>query len=287
MFGKPMRNALIIGGGPAGLTAAYELLKHSDIKPIIVEEARQAGGLSKTIVYQGNRIDIGGHRFFSKSDKIMDWWQTILPPAGFPARDDLKLDRHIPLFPNGPDPEKDDLVMLVRHRLSRILYERKLYPYPLNFNFKVIHNLGVFRTIHVGLGYLTASLQQIQPELTLEDFLLNRFGKPLYEMFFKDYTKKVWGKGCEEIEASWGHQRIKGLSIKKIIQDAVKPKTPNISQKQVETTLINYFLYPKYGPGQLWEEVAKKIRDKGGKVFHSHRVERIFYDENRVQASSA
>ena len=99
-----MKNVLIIGGGPAGLTAAYELLKHGDFKPTVIEEAPQPGGISKTIVYKGNRMDIGGHRFFSKSDKIMDWWQTILPPAGFPASDDIKLDRHLPLFPNGPNP---------------------------------------------------------------------------------------------------------------------------------------------------------------------------------------
>ena len=229
-------------------------------------------------------MDIGGHRFFSKSDKIMNWWQTILPPAGFPSRDDLKLDRQIPLFPNGPDPEKEDKVMLIRHRLSRILYERKFYPYPLNFNPKVINNLGFYRTTHVGIGYLAASLKQIRPELTLEDFLINRFGKPLYEMFFKDYTKKVWGKGCEEIEASWGHQRIKGLSIKKLIQDAIKPKARDLSQKHVETTLINYFLYPKYGPGQLWEEVVNKIRDKGGDVLFSNRAETIFHEDRVVKA---
>jgi len=278
-----MKKVLIIGGGPAGLTAAYELLKHGDFKPTVIEEASQPGGISKTIVYKGNRMDIGGHRFFSKSDKIMNWWQTILPPAGFPACDDIKLNRHIPLFPNGPDPEREDKVMLIRHRLSRILYGRKFYPYPLNFDPKVINNLGFSRTFHFGMGYLAASFKQIRPELTLEDFLINRFGRPLYEMFFKDYTKKVWGKGCEDIEASWGHQRIKGLSMKKIIKEAIRPTACDLSQKQVETTLINYFLYPKYGPGQLWEEVVNKIRDNGGDILFSNRAEIIFHEDRIVK----
>lgn len=279
-----MKDVLIIGGGPAGLTAAYELLKHGDFKPTVIEEAIQPGGISKTIVYRDNRMDIGGHRFFSKSDKIMNWWQNILPPAGFPACDDIKLDRHIPLFPNGPNPQREDKVMLIRHRLSRILYERKFYPYPLNFDPQVINNLGFYRTIQVGLGYLAANIKQIRPERTLEDFLINRFGRPLYEMFFKDYTKKVWGRGCEDIEASWGHQRIKGLSIQKLVKEAIKPKVQNISQKQVETTLINYFFYPKYGPGQLWEEVVNKIREKGGEVLFTTRGEKIFHENKMVKA---
>jgi protoporphyrinogen oxidase len=280
-----MRKVVIIGAGPAGLTAAHEILEHSsDIKPIIIEEAPQPGGLSKTVLYKGNRMDIGGHRFFSKSDKVMKWWQNVLPPAGFPARDDLKVGRYVPLFSNGPDPEKEDKVMLIRHRLSRILYERKFYPYPLSFDPQVVTNLGFCRTFLMGYGYLMASLKQIRPELTLEDFLVNRFGRPLYEMFFRDYTKKVWGKGCEEIEASWGHQRVKGLSMKKVLLQLAKPTDRNLLQKEVETTLINYFLYPKYGPGQLWEEVGRKVRDKGGVVVFSSRAERIFWEGKQVKA---
>ncbi|HDD44116.1 MAG TPA: NAD(P)/FAD-dependent oxidoreductase [Candidatus Desulfofervidus auxilii] len=277
-----MKKAVIIGAGPAGLTAALELLKTTEIIPLVFETDSQVGGISKTISYKDYRMDIGGHRFFSKSKQIIDWWFKILPPAGAPAKDDIEFGRQIPLFANGPDPEKEDKVMLVRKRLSHIFYENKLFPYPLNFSLKVIKNLGFFKILDIITGYIYTFLFPKKPEISLEDFFINRFGRPLYEMFFKDYTYKVWGKNCSEIDALWGRQRIKGLNVKKALIHALKSNKKNIFQKKVETTLINYFLYPKYGPGQLWEEVTKRIKQKGGKVYTHHKIEKIFWEGNKI-----
>ena len=248
--------AIIIGAGPAGLTASYELLKNTNIKPIILEATCDIGGISKTINYKGNRIDIGGHRFFSKSDRIMKWWQNILP--------------------QGVDPEKNDKVMLVRNRLSRILYLRKFFDYPISLSFKTLSNLGIVRTIKIVFSYIKIIIFPIKHEKSLEDFFINRFGVELYKTFFKDYTKKVWGVSCSQIESDWGAQRIKGISISKIIIHAVKSffgkKDESINQKGTETSLIGKFLYPKYGPGQLWEEVANKIKEKNGKILFNSKL---------------
>ena len=268
--------ALIIGAGPAGLTAALELLRKTDILPIVIEAENQPGGISKTLYYKGYRMDIGGHRFFSKSDKIMSWWTDILPLASCPARDDKRFGRKLPLSPNGPDPEYDDKVMLIRKRLSRILHNRTFFPYPLQPRFEIIRNLGYAKTAKIGLDYLRAAIFPIRPEKTLEDFLINRFGKELFVKFFKDYTEKVWGRTCAEIDASWGIQRIKGLSIASAVRHVFKEKEKDICQKDIETSLINFFLYPKYGPGQLWEEVTEKVEELGGVVIYGHRVEKLF-----------
>ncbi len=248
--------AIIIGAGPAGLTASYELLKNTNINPIILEATSDIGGISKTVNYKGNRIDIGGHRFFSKSDRIMKWWQNILP--------------------QGVDPEKNDKVMLVRSRLSRILYLRKFFDYPVSLSFKTLSNLGIVGTIKIVFSYIKIIIFPIKHEKSLEDFFINRFGAELYKTFFKDYTKKVWGVSCSQIEADWGAQRIKGISISKIIIHAVKSffgkKDESINQKGTETSLIEKFLYPKYGPGQLWEEVANKIKEKNGKILFNSEL---------------
>ncbi len=281
-----MRRAVIIGAGPAGLTAAWELLRKSDVVPLVFESEGQPGGISKTIVVNGFRMDIGGHRFFSKSEKVMKWWYEILPPAGAPAKDDIVLKRDVPVFPDGPDPEKVDEVMLIRKRLSRILFERKFYPYPLSLSLQVFKNLGVVRTTKAGVDYVLSSIFPRNPEESLEDFLINRFGKTLYELFFRDYTYKVWGKSCEEIDASWGRQRIKGLSLKKVLVSAltsILKKEEDISQRGKETSLIDYFLYPKFGPGQLWEEVAKKIEERGGKVIYNSVVQGIVWEGSKVK----
>jgi protoporphyrinogen oxidase len=269
---------LIIGAGPAGLTAALELLRKSDILPVVVEEEDQPGGLSRTLRYKSYRMDIGGHRFFSKSDSVMSWWQGILPVAGHPAKDDIQLGRRIFTFPGGPDPEIRDKVLLVRKRLSRILYNREFYDYPLSLSLKTVRNLGPEKMLRMGLGYVAANLRPIRPEITLEDFFINRFGRELYQTFFEDYTLKVWGRPCDRIEASWGRQRIKGLSIMKALLSAAKPHPRDLRQKDVETSLIRYFLYPKYGPGQLWEEVAQEIVSKGGRILYRHRVEGLILD---------
>jgi protoporphyrinogen oxidase/2-polyprenyl-3-methyl-5-hydroxy-6-metoxy-1,4-benzoquinol methylase len=273
------KTAIIIGAGPAGLTAAFELLNKTDIKPIIFEQTGDIGGISKTINYKGNRIDIGGHRFFSKSDRVMNFWMDILPVQTAPAKDDVLLNRELP--PNEfkktieADPQKEDKVMLVRERLSRILFLRKFFDYPISLTLVTVANLGIFRMVKITLSYLKARIFRIKEEKSLEDFLINRFGKELYKTFFKDYTEKVWGISCDKINPQWGAQRIKGLSITRAIIHAVKAliyKDKSIGQKEIETSLISQFLYPKYGPGQLWEEVSRKVEAKGGQVILNHKV---------------
>jgi protoporphyrinogen oxidase len=290
------KTAIIIGAGPAGLTAAMELLEKTDIVPVVYEASNQIGGIAKTVNYKGNRIDIGGHRFFSKSDWVMDWWTKIMPIQGAPSKDELTLrvsyqnkSRDISLDANGPDPEKTDLVMLVRQRLSRIFYLRKFFDYPVSLNMATIRNLGFRRISKIGVSYIKARLFPIKKEKSLEDFFINRFGRELYLTFFKDYTEKVWGQRCEEIDPDWGAQRIKGLSISKAIAHAVKqivttrPKgDASVKQKDVETSLIERFLYPKLGPGQMWEEVARRVEERGGKVIMDHRVTGIHVDKDKV-----
>ena len=300
---KNHETAIIIGAGPAGLTAAYELLDKTDIKPIVYEKTNDIGGLSKTINYKGNRIDIGGHRFFSKSKRVMDWWVNILPLQGAPAKDDIAMGREIPISKkyikrdisslktksyNAPDPENVDEVMLNRSRLSRIFFLRKFFNYPISLNYDTLINLGINRTLKIGLSYVITSINQINPEESLEDFFINRFGIELYRTFFRDYTEKVWGVECNQITAEWGSQRIKGLSIKNAILHTLKYKSKkdsSISQKDVETSLIGQFMYPKHGPGQLWEEVARLIIEKGGEIHHKMHVIGIeSKGENRLDA---
>ena len=279
--------AIIIGAGPAGLTAAYELATRSDIVPIVLEKTADIGGISKTVNFKGNRIDIGGHRFFSKSDKVMKWWDRILPLQGAPAFDDRILRRDLPFSEkdNAPDPEVEDRVMLIRNRLSRIFFLKKFFDYPLSLNPETIRNLGIGRVARIGTSYVKARLFPRTDETTLEDFFINRFGGELYRTFFEDYTQKVWGVPCREIKAEWGAQRVKGLSISKAIAEAVRNvlfPSSTIEQKKAETSLIKMFLYPKYGPGQLWEAVAGEIVNRGGKVYLEHDVTGISCDGNRV-----
>ncbi len=287
---KNQKTAIIIGAGPAGLTAAYELLDKTDIKPIIYEKSDDIGGISKTVNYKGNRIDIGGHRFFSKSERVMNWWMNILPLQGAPARDDIAVGREIPISKESikhdlgavktkkipaPDPEKVNEVMLNRSRLSRIFFLRKFFNYPIALNYNTFSNLGIKRTVKIGLSYIKTSFSQIKPEKSLEDFFINRFGVELYHTFFKDYTEKVWGVECSQITAEWGSQRIKGLSITDVILHAIKKRFKgdnSISQKNVETSLISKFMYPKHGPGQLWEEVSRIIIENGGEIHHGNNV---------------
>ncbi len=279
------RIAVIIGAGPAGLTAAYELLAKTDIKPIIYEMTDSIGGISKTVNHRGNRIDIGGHRFFSKSDRVMMWWQNIFPLQGKPSRDDLILNRKIPLAENGPDPEKEDNVMLLRGRISRIFFSRKFFDYPISLNMNTLLNLGIVNVLEIAMSYVKARVFPIREEKTLEDFFINRFGKKLYSVFFENYTEKVWGIPCSRIDPKWGKQRIKGLSISRAIQDSIRGlfvKAEDVSQKKVETSLIRQFLYPKYGPGQLWEEVANLIMKKDGEICLRHKVVGVEHRNNKV-----
>ncbi len=284
------RTAIIIGAGPAGLTAAYELLEKTDIKPVIFEMSSDIGGISKTVNYKGNRIDIGGHRFFSKSDRVMDWWQNILPLQGKPSKDDLILQRDVTTsaIQNAPDPEKDDLVMLIRERISRIFFLRSFFDYPISLKWNTFQNLGIVRTFKIGMSYIKARLFPVRNEKSLEDFLINRFGNELYLLFFKDYTEKVWGVPCSKIKPEWGAQRIKGLSVSKALLHAVKSsfsKDSSLGQKKTETSLIEQFTYPKLGPGQLWEEVARQIEAKGGKIYMKSRVVGIDISKKTLDAT--
>jgi protoporphyrinogen oxidase len=265
--------AVIAGAGPAGLTAALELLRHSDIRPIVIEADEQVGGISKTINYRGNRMDLGGHRFFSKSDWVMRWWQQILPVDAAATRSPVLLtyQQHSREFSAETNlPSNPDAVLLMRQRLSRIYYRRRFFDYPLKLNATTVRNMGVLETLRVGMSYGHSRILRRSPEDTLEDFLINRFGGRLYRTFFKDYTEKVWGVPCREISAEWGAQRIKGLSISRAISHALsRPfrSSTDRAQKQVETSLIERFLYPKLGPGQMWEEVAKQVVARGGEIY--------------------
>ncbi len=281
------QTAVIIGAGPAGLTAAYELLEKTNIRPIVLEMTADIGGISKTVNYKGNRIDIGGHRFYSKSDRVMRWWKTVLPLQGAPSKDDIVLERNIPLSTeiNAPDPEKDDRVMLTRTRLSRILFLRKFFDYPISLNFNTFSNLGVIRVIRICLSYIKGRLFPIKNERTLEDFFVNRFGREVYSTFFKDYTEKVWGVPCTDIPSEWGAKRVKGLSIAKAVIHSFKnivSKDSSIEQKNVETTLIGQFMYPKLGPGQFWEEAARIVEAKGGHLYLRHKVTGLEYQDNTI-----
>jgi protoporphyrinogen oxidase len=277
---KP-RTAVLIGGGPAGLTAAYELLQRTDIKPIVFEATEAFGGISRTVNYKGNRIDIGGHRFFSKSDRVMNWWLDILPlqklPEGTQTITYHRMTTSVPGGETAPDPEREDNVMLLRGRKSRIYFTRKFFDYPISLSPDTLAKLGLWRTFKIGMSYIRSALLP-RKETNLEDFFINRFGRELYLTFFKSYTEKVWGVPCQDISAEWGAQRIKGLSIWRAVAHFLKkllPQRRDIAQKSTETSLIEQFLYPKFGPGQMWDEVARIIREKGGDIRMETRVNRI------------
>ncbi|MEO7028693.1 MAG: NAD(P)/FAD-dependent oxidoreductase [Acidobacteriaceae bacterium] len=333
------RKAIIIGAGPAGLTAALEFLRKTDVQPVVIEASGEIGGISRTVCYKGNRMDIGGHRFFSKSDRVMQWWIDLMPPeteaealqisyqgksrivavpgplaeepvlrgAG-PIVSTLSLDEETiekDVDGNVLDdvvthaevrmrPENPDLVMLIRPRKSRIYYLRKFFDYPITLTGNTVRNLGPVRMVKVGVSYLASKFHQIEPEKSLEDFLINRFGRELYLTFFKSYTEKVWGTPCDRISAEWGAQRIKGLSLTTAVKHFVKktfagkPKVAgDIAQKGTDTSLIERFLYPKFGPGQLWEHVADKVVEGGGEIHMGWRVVSIECDGKRVVAVDA
>ena len=333
------RIAIIIGAGPAGLTAALELLRRTDIRPIILESTDEIGGISRTIRYKGYRMDIGGHRFFSKSDRVMQWWIDLMPPEangdtvisyqGKQRVVEVPVDQpqHPPLRGMGPleqveidtdteetdatgdediaahghtetvvthEPANPDLVMLIRPRKSRIYYLRRFFDYPITLTAQTLSNLGMTRTFRVGTSYLISRVRQITPERSLEDFLINRFGRQLYLTFFKSYTEKVWGTPCDKISAEWGAQRIKGLSLTTAVKHFVKKtfaggakKSADISQKGTDTSLIERFLYPKFGPGQLWEHVAERVITMGGEIHMQRRVDSIHCEGQRVVSIEA
>src|ERR1035437_1486982 len=284
--------AIIIGAGPAGLTAARELQKHSGVKPILLEASQEIGGISRTIRYKGNRMDIGGHRFFSKSDRVMRWWLELMPTEATcgGAEGELRYqgqERELPAVAAAPDPQTEDLVMLVRQRKSRIYFLRRFFDYPISLTAATFRNMGLVRTVRCGVSYMRSALLPQREEKSLEDFIINRFGKQLYLTFFKSYTEKVWGVPCNEISAEWGAQRIKGLSLKGVVMHFLKKAfgrkpSGDIAQKQTETSLIEKFLYPKFGPGQLWEHAADLVRAAGGEIHSGIQVNRIHIDGNTV-----
>ena len=274
------KKALIIGAGPAGLTAAYELLdKSDDIEVVIFEESEHMGGISKTVNYKGNRMDMGGHRFFSKVPEVNEWWDKMLPMQGAPAADYKFLQRKVPLSKNGPDPEKADPVMLTRNRVSRIFFNHKFFDYPISLKFETIKNMGFFTTIVVGFSYIASCIHK-HKEKSLEDFYINRFGKKLYSMFFEHYTENLWGRHPREIAPDWGAQRVKGLSILAILKDMFGKILPGKKNRKVETSLIEEFKYPKLGPGQLWDVTAQKIEELGGTIYKNSKVIGVTKDEN-------
>ena len=283
--------AIIIGAGPAGLTAALELQRHSGIKPILIESSLEIGGISRTVCYKGNRMDIGGHRFFSKSDRVMRWWLDLFPVEAGPSQDgQLRYQgqrRELPDATHAANPETEDRVMLVRPRKSRIYFLRRFFDYPISLSAATFRSMGLVRTVQCGLSYMRTVVLPQREERSLEEFIINRFGKQLYLIFFKSYTEKVWGVPCSEISAEWGAQRIKGLSLKGVVLHFFKKafarkQSGDLAQKQTETSLIEKFLYPKLGPGQLWEHVAGLVREGGGEIHMGVAIDRIHVEVGKV-----
>lgn len=295
MTSEKQKTALIIGAGPAGLTAAFELLKRTAVKPVVLEKSNEIGGISRTVRYKGNRIDIGGHRFFSKSDRVMNWWMDVMPVESRTGESKApetityqRQTREVATSASALSSDVEDRVMLIRNRKSRIYFLRQFFDYPITLSGDTLKRLGLARTFRIGISYAASVLRQIKPEKTLEEFFVNRFGRELYLTFFKSYTEKVWGVPCEQISAEWGAQRIKGLSVTSaiahILKKAFRSKSDGIGQKEVETSLIERFMFPKFGPGQLWEYVAEDVQQKGGTVETGWNVERLHTDGFRVTA---
>lgn len=283
------KTAVIIGAGPAGLTAAYELLSRTNIHPIVLEaDPEYVGGISRTVNYRGNRIDIGGHRFFSKSDTVMRWWADMLPVRAEEGTE-VTYQRTTRALTEGlkqATSADGENVMVVRPRKTRIIYGGKYFAYPVELSLDTLLKLGPVKVMKIAFTYAYSALLPTRPEKTLEDFFLNRFGRELYETFFKSYTEKVWGVSCKELSAEWGAQRVKGLSITRAILHAVK-KTARIgalSGKSVETSLIEQFLYPTYGPGHMWEVVAQKVRELGGEIRMHTRARKLHVEGGKIVA---
>ena len=274
---------IVIGAGPAGLTAAYELLKSGDYEVVILEASDVIGGISQTVRVGGNRMDIGGHRFFSKDKRVTEWWENLMPTQGEPSIDDKLLGREKKYAVGGPDPENTDRVMLIRERVSRIYYRHTFFDYPVTLSWNTIKNMGFVTTVKAGFSYLASVFHKL-PETSLENFYINRFGRVLYSMFFEGYTEKLWGRHPSEISADWGAQRVKGLSIAAVIKDIFRKIFPSEKNAKVETSLIEQFVYPKYGPGQLWETAAQEVKNFGGEIRMGCEVVGICTEKGKIKS---
>lgn len=264
---------IIVGAGPSGLSAAYSLLKlTNDVKPILIEESDAIGGLSRTYFINGNGIDIGPHRFFTKNEKVFNLWKEILPVQNAPAVDDKILNRFVTGNSQSVDPEKSDKVFLRRRRFSRIYYRNHFIEYPIKLNLSTIMSLGIKKTIVAGFSYLKSCFYKL-PETNLEAFMINRFGKVLYEIFFEEYTKKVWGTHPSLISAEWGEQRIKKISLRKVLLDALCSSLKLKLKKEI--SLIDEYYYPKLGSQQMWDLMAEEIKNKGGEIILNSKVVKI------------
>ncbi len=245
------KRVVVIGGGPAGLTAAYDLCK-AGVPSIVLEQDDVVGGISRTVRYKGYHFDIGGHRFFTKVKPVEDMWHEVLPEGR----------------------------LLKRPRLSRIYYNKKFFHYPLRA-FNALFGLGLWNSILIVLSYATARLFPEKSEKTFEQWITNRFGRRLYQTFFKTYTEKVWGIPCSEIMAEWAAQRIKGLSLVSAVMDALIKRTPGNKQDVIKT-LIDEFEYPERGPGMMWERVAEVIQRQGARLHLGSPVQSIHWAPGRV-----
>ncbi len=245
---NPPFKAVIIGAGPAGLTAAYQLSKQGQPVAVLEGDPEYVGGLSRTVNYKGFHFDIGGHRFFSKSREVEDLWTEI---AG-----DLMLDRP---------------------RSSRIYYRGQFFTYPLK-PFEALSKLGVIESTLCVLSFLRAQIRPKQNPKSFEDWVTNQFGERLFRIFFKTYTEKVWGMSCSEISADWAAQRIKGLSLGSAIKHALLPARKPKDRTAVVKTLIDTFRYPRKGPGMMWDACARKVRQMGGQVLLGRRAMSCRFD---------
>ena len=275
------------------MTAAYEFCKRTDILPIVLEKSEYMGGISRTVNYRGNRMDIGGHRFFSKSDRVMGWWLNVMPLEATLGPQRITYQRRTRTVhgsTEGPRAAQADCVMLVRRRKSRIYFLRTFFEYPIRMNTDTLRKLGAAKVVRIAMSYLRAVCFPIRNEKNLEEFFINRFGRELYLTFFKSYTEKVWGVPCKEISAEWGSQRIKGLSITKTVIHHLTQmfkKQSDLMQKDTVTTLIEQFMYPKLGPGQMWDEVAKLVTESGGRILKKHEVTGLRTDGDKITALEA
>ncbi len=267
-----MKKVLIIGAGPAGITAGYELMKRTGQYDVtILEEASQVGGISKTVRHKGFRMDLGGHCFRTQNEVISDWWKDILPQQGAPALDEVKCQRMATLQEGGPDPEQEDDVLLVRNRVAHVLYQDKFFDYPIRMNVNTLRNMGIGSSIKAGIDFVGNSVSR-KREVNLEHYYLNRFGKQLYKVFFEDYIEKLWGKHPSQIDTHVGIQYIKGQSVATVIRE---------NDKNIDDPA---FYYPKLGAGQMWECAARKFEEMGGVIHTNCTVLKLNRENSKVKS---